>query len=206
MLLDGNKEAEGKDYWGLGGTQHSPDHALLAYAVDENGSELFTSAFAIFARATIFPTSSPKRAATWLGPTTASISSMCASTTTTGLSRSSATSSERTRPRIRLVFEETSTGYYVGLSKTQSSRFITIDSHDHQSSEVYLVDANEPASPARLVEKRENGHEYSVEHHGGRLIITTNSGGAEDFRICEAPISSPGKDNWSELVPMCRDV
>ena len=38
---------------------------------------------------------------------------------------------------------------------------------------------------------REHGHEYAVEHHGERLIITTNSGGAEDFRICEAPVGAP---------------
>ncbi|MET0651373.1 MAG: S9 family peptidase, partial [Hyphomicrobiaceae bacterium] len=48
---------------------------------------------------------------------------------------------------------------------------------------------------------REHGHEYSVEHHGERLIITTNSDGAEDFRICEAPLASPGMANWREIIP-----
>ena len=42
ILLDGNKEAEGKPYWQLGAAAHSPDHRYLAYAVDEKGSELFT--------------------------------------------------------------------------------------------------------------------------------------------------------------------
>ena len=32
VLLDGNKEAEGKAYWDLGATAHSGDHKLLAYA------------------------------------------------------------------------------------------------------------------------------------------------------------------------------
>src|SRR5690606_13144259 len=41
ILLDGNAEAEGKPYWDLGGKAHSPDHRLLAYAVDDKGSELF---------------------------------------------------------------------------------------------------------------------------------------------------------------------
>ena len=65
--------------------------------------------------------------------------------------------------------------------------FITIDAHDHQTTEVYLIDADRPESEPRLVAPREHGHEYAVEHHGDRLIITTNSDGAEDFRICEAP-------------------
>jgi oligopeptidase B len=41
ILLDGNKEAEGKSYWSLGASAHSPDHRLLAYAVDDKGSELY---------------------------------------------------------------------------------------------------------------------------------------------------------------------
>ena len=201
VLLDGNAEAHGKDYWGLGGTQHSPDHALLAYAVDENGSELFTIRIRDLRTgqdlADVIPDT--RGDMTWAN---------------TSRHLFYVRLDDNHRPlkvyahelgtdvaQDRLVFEETSTGYYVGLSKTQSSRFITIDSHDHQSSEVYLVDANDPSSSARLIEKRTAGHEYSVEHHGGRLIITTNSGGAEDFRICEAPISSPGLETWTELVP-----
>ena len=42
----------------------------------------------------------------------------------------------------------------------------------------------------RVVEPRKIGHEYSVEHHGDKLIITTNSQGAEDFRIVEAPVAA----------------
>src|SRR5262245_13098563 len=42
VLLDGNKEAQGKAYWQLGDHAHSPNHRLLAYAVDDKGSELFT--------------------------------------------------------------------------------------------------------------------------------------------------------------------
>ena len=47
---------------------------------------------------------------------------------------------------------------------------------------------------------RVHGHEYGVEHHGDRLIITTNSDGAEDFRICEAPLADPRQENWREIV------
>jgi oligopeptidase B len=40
-----------------------------------------------------------------------------------------------------------------------------------------------------------------VEHHGDRFIITTNSDGAEDFRIVEAPVADPAMTNWREIVP-----
>ncbi len=53
----------------------------------------------------------------------------------------------------------------------------------------------------RLVAAREHGHEYSVDHHGDRLFIMTNSAGAEDFRLCEAPVAAPQPENWREVVP-----
>src|SRR5581483_2024923 len=85
--------------------------------------------------------------------------------------------------------------------ETQSGRFILVDAHDHQTSEIYLIDASDPHAPMRLVAPRRHGHEYQVEHHGDRLIITTNSGGAEDFRICETPVSAPEEANWREILP-----
>ena len=99
-----------------------------------------------------------------------------------------------------LVYEEKDHGFYVGVGQTQSGQFIIIDAHDHQTNEAYLIDAEQPESAARLIAPRQHGHEYSIEHHGERLIITTNSGGAEDFRICEAPLSTPEPANWREII------
>ena len=45
IMIDGNKEAEGKPYWSLGAMAHSHDHKLLAYSVDDKGSELYTVRF-----------------------------------------------------------------------------------------------------------------------------------------------------------------
>ena len=101
----------------------------------------------------------------------------------------------------QLVYEEKDTGFYVGLSATQSEKFIVIDIHDHETSEAHLIDADEPEAPPRLVVPRDKGHQYSIEHHGDRLIITTNSEGAEDFRIVQAPLDAPSLENWREIVP-----
>ncbi|MGI9465077.1 MAG: S9 family peptidase, partial [Aestuariivirgaceae bacterium] len=39
LMLDANAEADGKDYFQLAGTSHSPDHKLLAWGFDDKGSE-----------------------------------------------------------------------------------------------------------------------------------------------------------------------
>ena len=85
-----------------------------------------------------------------------------------------------------LVYEEKDSGFFVGVGETQSGDFILIDSHDHTTSEVRLIDAHAPNSPPRIIAPRQVDHEYDVEHVGDRLIIRTNADGAEDFKVVEA--------------------
>ena len=201
ILLDGNKEADGKAYWDLGAAAHSPDHKLLAYAVDDKGSELFTVRIRDIESGADLPDTIPdtRGEIVWAndGRTLfyirldANHRPLFVARHLVGTPASA----------DQLVYEEKDVGYYVALGKTQSSKFITIDAHDHQSSEVYIIDADAPAAAPAIIAPRDHGHEYRVEHHGERLIVTTNSGGAEDFRICEMPLAAPARENWREIVP-----
>ena len=200
LLLDGNAEAEGKEYWQLGAATHSPDHKLLAYAVDDKGSELYTLRFRDMATGRDLDDAIPDtRSAVWANDSTTLFYVRM---------------DENHRPLTVwrhllgtphsddvLIYTEADKGFYVGIGKTQSERFIVIDVHDHQTSEAYLIDADAPFGAPQLVTPRRFGHEYAIEHHGNDLIITTNSGGAEDFRIVTAPAAGPGESNWRELVP-----
>jgi oligopeptidase B len=200
VLLDGNAEAEGKPYWDLGGTAHSPDHKLLAYSIDDKGSEIFTVRIRDLATGHDLIDEIPD--------TRGDIQWANDSQTLLYIRID-----ENHRPlfvyRHRLgtpasddvlVYEEKDTGYYVALNKSQSGKFLIVDAHDHQTNEVYLLDADNPESALRMVEAREHGHEYQVDHHGSTLIITTNSEGAEDFRIVVADVDAPEKSHWREVL------
>ncbi len=100
-----------------------------------------------------------------------------------------------------VVFEEKDPGFFVGLSKTESRRFIVIDSHDHVTSEVHLVQAASPVDAPLLVAPRAPGVEYSVAERDGRLIILTNADGAVDFKIVTTSIDTPGRPDWQDLIP-----
>jgi oligopeptidase B len=201
VLLDGNKEAEGRTYWQLGAYAHSPDHRLLAYAVDDRGSELYTVRIRDLATGLDLPevVTDTRGALVWAQDSKTLFYVRL---------------DDKHRPLFvyrhlagtpaeedALVYEEPDSGFYVGVEQTQSGRFVIISAHDHQTSEVYLIDSDLPNSAPRLVAAREHGHEYSVDHHGERLLILTNSGGAEDFRICEAPLADAGTSNWREVLP-----
>jgi len=201
VLLDGNKEAEGRSYWQVGSTAHSPDHKFLAYAVDDKGSELFTIRIRDLATGQDLPDAIPdtRSAIVWARDSqTLFYVRLDANQRPLFVYRHRVgTPAEQDR----LVYEEKDIGFYVGVGQTQSGKFVTIDAHDHQTTEVYLIDADRADSAPRLVVPREHGHEYGVEHHGERLIITTNSEGAEDFRVCEAPVAAPEQASWREIIP-----
>jgi oligopeptidase B len=200
ILLDGNAEAAGKPYWQLGGVSHSPDHRLVAYSVDDAGSEFFT----IRIRDT--------RTGYDLADVVTDAGGSAWSRDGRTLFYVRLDENHRSRWVYRhrlgtpvaddvLVYEEPDLGFFVGVSTTQSHAFVVIDTHRHDTSEIHLIDADAPESAPRLVVPREYGHECEVEHLGDDLIFLTNSGGAEDFRICTAPIAAPERANWRELVP-----
>src|SRR5262249_52569159 len=100
-----------------------------------------------------------------------------------------------------VIHEQDDPGYFLGLSATQDRRFLLLSVHDHETAEVSLIDAANPSAPPSLVAGREPEHDYSVDPRDGRLIILTNSHGAEDYRIVEAPVDKPGHENWHEIEP-----
>lgn len=201
VLLDANVEAEGKDYFRLAGAEHSPDHRLLLWGADEKGSEFATLKVRDLATGADLPDTVVETtgAGVW---------------TADGSSFFYVRLDESHRPcrlfRHRLgtaqaddvlVWEEKNPGYFLGVGMTQSRAFVLIDSHDHASSEVLLVPAADPDAPPRLVAPRVPEQEYSVEHNGDTLFILTNADGAEDFKIVTAPVASPGRENWQDLIP-----
>lgn len=201
VLLDGNAEAKGKAYWDLGGAAHSNDHRYLAYATDDKGSELYAIRIRDLATNTDLA-----------DEITDTRGAMVWSADNSTLFYIKVDDNQRPRYVYRhklgtpqsddvLVYEEADGGFFVGLEQTQSRRYILVDIHDHETSEVYLIDACHPTGAPRLVSARRKGHQYGVENHGERLIITTNSRDAEDFRIVEAPIADPSEKNWKEILP-----
>ena len=99
------------------------------------------------------------------------------------------------------MYEEPDPGFFVTIHRTESRRFITIDAHDHTTSEVRLVDADDAGSEPKLVAPRNRNVEYRVSHQGERLLILTNAQGAEDFMLAQAPLEGTSPEFWEVVVP-----
>jgi oligopeptidase B len=200
LLVDGNALARNHAYFRLAGATHSPDHAFMAYAVDTKGSEFFTVHVIETATGKLVDSSIVDNNGSfeWAADSRALLYVWLDNEHRPRRLLHHALGSERA---AIVLHEQLDPAFFIGLGATQSRRFLLLNVHDHETAEVSLIDAADPLGAPRLVAPRKPKHNYSVEHHGDRLIILTNSDGAEDYRIVEAPLATPGREHWREIEP-----
>ncbi|MBE7218021.1 MAG: S9 family peptidase, partial [Caulobacteraceae bacterium] len=203
VLLDEPALAQGKAFFSVASGQHSPDHALYAYAVDEQGSEYFEIRLIDLASGATRPQV--------IESTTGDF---CWSPDGRWLfwvwrDENARPAKVFRRPRDGgedvLVYEEPDAGFFVHIGVTQSRGYIVVSSGDHETSESRLVPASDPTASPRVVEPRTPGLRYSVEHwptegDPERLVVLTNADGAIDYKIMWADARSPGRAGWREWI------
>jgi oligopeptidase B len=62
-----------------------------------------------------------------------------------------------------------------------------------------VLPAAEPEGRFTLISPREDEHEYSIDHRNGLWFIRTNDRG-RNFRLVTAPVATPGREFWTELI------
>ncbi|NKN35405.1 S9 family peptidase [Agrobacterium sp. a22-2] len=201
LLLDGDKEAAGKDYFRLAGIDHSTDHSLGIWGYDDKGSEYFTLRVRDLASGEdlddVIENTGGDGA--WAPD---------------GKSFFYTLQDENHRPSKvfhhiigqpqsadRLVYEEADPGFFMGVGGSLLDDYIYIDIHDHETSEYRILSTGDLTAEPAIVAEREEGVEYSMTEGGDVFYILTNADGAKDFKICVAPVATPGKEHWAELVP-----
>lgn len=199
VLLDANKLAEGKAYSSVGDTQHSRDHTLFAYAEDAQGSEVYRIyvkdiASDAFLGETIesamggFVFSADGQWIFWINRDDNGRSDKILKRLVRG-------------GEITTVYEEPDDGMYMGLGATADDRFILITSANGEQSEARYVPADQPEAAPVVIEPRREAVRYDADHWGDRWVIRTDADGAVDFKIVTAPTETPGRANWTDLVP-----
>jgi oligopeptidase B len=104
-----------------------------------------------------------------------------------------------------LIYEEKDERFSVGAGKSRSGKYIFLQITSHTTSEARMLDADNPKGEWKLIAPRQQDVEYYPDHHGDQLLIRTNDKG-RTFRLVQAPLSAPGKENWKEVVPTRADV
>jgi oligopeptidase B len=193
VILDENVLAGDSDYFSLGVWDISFDHAVLAYAIDLDGSERYELRFRDLATGLDLPDA------------------------VSGVSYGSAWAGDhRTFFYVRpddamrpyqvwrhtlgsdpaedvLVLADLDERNFVSVGTTRSQRFVLIESQSKMAGESYWIDASRPTDEPRVVLARVEGVEYDVDHavwpgEGDVWMVRTNRPGpdgapATDFAL-----------------------
>lgn len=197
VILDEAKEAEGKEFFRLGGIAITEDDRIMAWSSDTDGSERFTIRFRDLTTGADLPDTIP-------GTLGSVAFSKDGASLFYGLVNENwridrimlhrmgtAASSDRT------IYVEPDPGFQAGVGMTHDRNWIQIAAGDNETSEVRLVPSDDPEAELALVRARQKGVEYDVEAHGDTLFIHTNDVSPQ-FRLVTAPIANPGE--WTELI------
>src|SRR4051812_10652884 len=208
VLIDENVVAEGHDYSSLGVLRVSPDGTRLAWSVDHDGDEAHLLHVRDLDTGTDLAEAIPN---TSYGFAWAADSRTCFTTTLDAaqrpwqVHRHVVGDDPPDGSGDALVHQEDDERFFVNVSLSRSGDLVVIDVGSSITTEVHLVDAHDPTSPARVVEPRRQGVEYSVAHHGDDLYVLANDS-APNFALWKAPTAMPGRDHWEPVIAHREDT
>jgi oligopeptidase B len=209
VLLDENILAEGKPYCRVHVFEPSPDQTLLAYSVDTTGALVFDLYVLDMRSGEILagPIANTAWTAAWASDNrtlyyTIFDDSHRAFKLFKHQVKITADSAAKSDD---LIYHELDDSFFLILKRTRSGAFLTLTSFSATTTEVRYLPADQPEQEFKLIQPRQHWMEYYVEHHGGRFLIRTNDQ-AENFKLMEAPLSDPSKENWREVLPHRADV
>lgn len=199
MLLDAQAAAKDAEFFSLGGLAPSPEHDLLAHAVDLAGDERFTIVVTDLTTGTVIDES------------------------VTGTGYGLAFSADQQwifyarvddawrqhqiwRHRIggdpsadELVLEEPDERFTVWFERSRDGKALVLQSSSTTTAEAWILDLADPTAAPRPAGGRRDGVDYTVEWAGDRLLVVHNDG-VEGFALAEAPLDAADSSAWTPLL------
>ena len=204
IILDVNQLAEGKPFMDIGAMAVSPDGNLLAYTTDPTGFRQYTLHIRDLRTLTDLPdTANRVGSLAWAADSRTLFYSTEDETTKRQDSIFRHTLGDSVEKDQLVLFEEDAR-FNVGVSRTRDGLYLIIESGSHTSNEFRFLPAGDPTADLRLIAPRLDEQEYYPDHRDGLFYIRTNDAG-KNFRVVTAPVGTPGRDHWQELLPLDPD-
>jgi oligopeptidase B len=203
LIFDETAAAAGLDYFRLGAISVSNDGRLLAWAVDDDGSERFVARIKVVASGEVLPDEIPD-----------TLSGLVWTSDDSGLVYARVNEQWRTDTVLLhrigtthesdiTLYHEPDEGFRVSVGLSASERWLVISTGDHETGETRLVPADNPTAPQIVVRERQAGVEYDADVYdrgdGSEPMLYIHANDThENFRLATAPLSAPGE--WTTLV------
>jgi oligopeptidase B len=198
VILDGNQLAEGHAFFSIGATDITSDGRWLAYTTDTTGFRQYTLHIKnLETGETLADEVERIGSVVWAADNRTLFYTVedeeqkrqyqlwrhCVGQTTENV----------------LVYQEDDERFNLGAGRTRDGKFVVMESASHITTESWVLPAAEPEGRFTLISAREDEHEYSIDHRNGLWFIRTNDRG-RNFRLVTAPVSTPGREFWTELI------
>jgi oligopeptidase B len=201
IILDVNLLAEGHPFMSIGAMAISPDGNLLAYSTDPTGFRQYTLHIRDL------------RTNTDLRDTALRVGSLAWAADSRTLFYSTEDETTKRQDHIFrhslgalladdvIVLHEEDERFNLGVGRTRDGQHLFIEAGSHTTNEYRFLSASDPAGDFRVIAPRLDDQEYYPNHRNGLFYIRVNDTG-KNFRVVTAPTSAPGRDHWTELLPL----
>ena len=199
IILDVNNLAKDHEFISVTNVSPSPDHSIIAYAVDTNGSRIHDINFVNLAAAKSPPATIRQTTGNFVwGHDNNTIYYSKADVNTLRYNK--------IYKNNTLIYEELDEKFDCYIDKTKSRKYLLITSSSKLTSEVQFLPIASPNAKWQMFLPREMGHEYSLEHLNNKFYIISNQN-AKNFKLMAADITSHTNTvNWQEIIPHRTDV
>ncbi len=205
IMLDMNQMAVGEGFLALGSLTVSDDGDLLAYSTDTTGFRQYTLHIKDLRTGEVLADQAERvGSVVWTADNRTLFYSV---------------EDEETKRQFQLyrhvvgtaqaadvlVYEEADERFNVGAGRTRDDKYIVLESASHTTSEQQFLPADDPQAKWTLIEPRRDNIEYYADHREGLWYLRVNDT-ARTFRVVTAPVNTPGREHWRELIAHQDDV
>ena len=199
ILINVDEQARGKAFYKVVAAAHAPDHTLFAYAVDEQGSEIFT----VYVKDLL----SGETLADPIRDCTGDFVWSPDSSRLFWVYRDDNGRPAKVYRRAArggadaLVYDEPDDGFFLSTEVTESRAFILIQAGNGSQSEYHIIPASKPDAAPLVFHPRETDLLYTPTHWQGHWHVLTNADGAVDFKVMTCEPGATGRAQWREFLP-----
>lgn len=203
ILIDGNERASGHGFWSLGAWAVSDDGRTMAFAEDLTGFRQYTLHVKDLSTGRFSPERRERvTSLAWAADNRTLFYTTEDATTKRSNRLYRAQVGEATD---RLLYEEPDERFSVAVERSRSLTYLFLGIGSLTTSEARVLRADRPAGEFETIAPRQKDVEYDVDHRDDLFYIRVNDTG-RNFRLVTAPVTSPGREHWKEVLAHRADV
>ena len=205
VMLDVNQLAQGEKFMSLANAKVSDDNNLLAYLTDNVGFRQYQLHVKDLRTGKVLPDTAQRvDSIVWAADNATIFYSTEDAQTKRGnlIYRHVLGTDTGSDP---VVYEEKDERYDVYVYRMRDNRYLLMGSESHVTTEDRFLSADTPNREWKILEPRKEGVRYYADEANGLFYLRVNDTDPS-FRLVTAPVASPGKAHWTELIAARKEV